>query len=257
MAIVTWNTRGVRSHRAELQLLLRSYSPLAICLQETKLRPQDPFALHPYTPVRCDLLPEEGSPAHGGVMILTRDNVFSRPLSLTTTLQAVAVHLTLPGFSFCLCTIYVPPSCSLAAADLNNLVSQLPAPFLLVGDFNAHHPRWGSSRACARGTLLSDVFDHFNLVVLNTGEPTFISDSTASLSHLDLSVCSPQLAHRFQWNVVSDTHSSDHCPCVLTLLSPPACPYLAAGKGELGFIYGGRGPPGSPVCYHRPHGRAF
>lgn len=126
MAIVQWNVRGIRTRRAELQLLLHTYSPIAFCLQETKLRPQDPFLLRKYSPVRFDLVPEEGVPAHGGVMLLVRDDVYYQPVPLTTTLQAVAVSLTLPGSAFCLCSVYLPPSSPFTAADLIHLVSQLP-----------------------------------------------------------------------------------------------------------------------------------
>ncbi|KJV98875.1 hypothetical protein RAMDARK_1872 [Rickettsia amblyommatis str. Darkwater] len=30
--------------------------------------------------------------------------------------------------------------------ELQGLVGQLPQPFLILGDFNAHHPMWGSTR---------------------------------------------------------------------------------------------------------------
>ena len=34
--------------------------------------------------------------------------------------------------------VYIPPRFNVALSDLDNLVNQLPAPFLFIGDFNAH-----------------------------------------------------------------------------------------------------------------------
>lgn len=75
MALLQWNIRGIRAHREELQLLLRSHCPLIAGLQETKLRPHDHISFSHYTSVRFDLPPAEGTPAHGGVMFLVRDDV--------------------------------------------------------------------------------------------------------------------------------------------------------------------------------------
>jgi len=39
------------------------------------------------------------------------------------------------------CNIYIPPSVELSLSDLEQLIQHLPAPFVLVGDFNAHSPQ--------------------------------------------------------------------------------------------------------------------
>ena len=106
------------------------------------------------------------------------------------------------------------------------LVDQLPEPFLLIGDFNAHNPLWGSPASCQRGSLVADLINHLNLVCLNTGAPTYLSDTTHTYSHLDLAICTPRLARLFEWYALSDTYSSDHFPCVIHLLNhiPSPCP---------------------------------
>jgi len=45
-----------------------------------------------------------------------------------------------------ICNIYVPPSSVLDEQSLTSLLQQLPPPFILMGDFNAHHLLWGSSK---------------------------------------------------------------------------------------------------------------
>jgi hypothetical protein len=63
---------------------------------------------------------------------------------LHTTLQAVPVRINLGALSFTMCNIYLPPTFPLADADLVQLISQLPTPFVLLGNFNAKHIVWGS-----------------------------------------------------------------------------------------------------------------
>ncbi|XP_049953450.1 uncharacterized protein LOC126470014 [Schistocerca serialis cubense] len=180
-ALIHWNIRSIRSNREDLKLLLRLHRPLVVALQETKLRPCDQIALAHYTSVRFDLPPVVGIPAHGGVMLLVRDDIYYDPIMLHTSLQAVAIRITLPTFTFSICTVYTPSSSAVTRADMIQLIAQLPAPFLLTGDFNAHHHLWGSPASCPRGSLLADLFNQLNLVCLSTGAPTFLSDTSHML----------------------------------------------------------------------------
>ncbi len=72
--------------------------------------------------------------------------------------------------------------------DLVNLINQLPTPFLVVGDVNAHSPLWGSSRTCRRGAILESVIDTMNLAILNTGEPTHFAVATNSSTAIDVAL---------------------------------------------------------------------
>jgi hypothetical protein len=56
-----------------------------------------------------------------------------------TNFQAVAVRLSL-NKTITLCSIYIPPNYQLQAQEITNVKEQLPAPFLFMGDFNAHNP---------------------------------------------------------------------------------------------------------------------
>ena len=35
--IIQWNCRGLRSNREDIEILIQNYSPVALCIQETKL----------------------------------------------------------------------------------------------------------------------------------------------------------------------------------------------------------------------------
>ena len=63
-----------------------------------------------------------------------------------------------------------------SAEALNNeLVEQLPSPFILLGDFNAHSPTWGDHRLDEEGKLLEKFISLHNLCVLNSGQHSFLS----------------------------------------------------------------------------------
>ncbi|GFS74418.1 putative RNA-directed DNA polymerase from transposon X-element [Trichonephila clavipes] len=78
----------------------------------------------------------------GGVCLFTSNLFPSNVVTLHTSLQAVAVRIHIHSL-VTVCCVYLPPNDVVPQVDLNRLVSQLPAPFLLLGDFNGHSPLWG------------------------------------------------------------------------------------------------------------------
>lgn len=63
-------------------------------------------------------------------------------IPLTTPLEAVAARILLDR-PLTICSLYISPDTSLQLQDLHGLIAQLPHPFLLFGDFNAHTPFMG------------------------------------------------------------------------------------------------------------------
>ena len=94
-----------------------------------------------------------------------------------------------------ICNIYIPPSYSLKTKDLENIISQIPKPFILLGDFNAHNHLWGSSNITSRGRLIENFINHHNLSLLNDGSTTYLHPATGTLTNIDLAICDP--SHRF------------------------------------------------------------
>ena len=62
-----------------------------------------------------------------------------------------------------------PSNFQLQPFDLTNLIEQLPAPFMIMGDFNADNPQWGSDKIMDKGSKIEDVISHLNLCILNNG----------------------------------------------------------------------------------------
>ena len=88
--------------------------------------------------------------------------------------------------------------------------------FILGGDFNSKHPRWGSQIANPRGRVLSDLITQFNLEVFFPLEPTYYPDSGTTPDMLDFYI-GKQISQKLTNVRVLHELSSDHFPVMATL----------------------------------------
>ena len=65
----------------------------------------------------------------GGASIFVKSSLPQRKIDLQTELQATAVSVTLDR-EITICSVYIPPSFSLNSQHLDNLLQQLPSPYL-------------------------------------------------------------------------------------------------------------------------------
>lgn len=143
--ILQWNSNGLIHKAPEIILLIHKLSPSVICLQETRLSPLIKIPIRNYQKFRLDVTTNDNTHPQG-ICILTHHSLSASFCNINTTLQSIAVTIKshfLP-FPLTICNIYAPPSSSLLESDLVDLTNQLPKPYILVGDFNSHHPMWGS-----------------------------------------------------------------------------------------------------------------
>ena len=81
-----------------------------------------------------------GLRSKGGTAIVVRKDINHNRLNLRTTLQVVALEICLVGRGKrILCSIYLPPTDQITEEELIDLLEQLPAHMILLGDFNAHN----------------------------------------------------------------------------------------------------------------------
>ncbi|GFV44603.1 putative RNA-directed DNA polymerase from transposon X-element [Trichonephila clavipes] len=80
-----------------------------------------------YNCVRRDV--DGDTSSNGGVCLFTSHLYPSTVVTLHTSLQAVAVRIHVHSL-VTVCCVYLPPNDVVPQVDLNQLVSQLPAPFL-------------------------------------------------------------------------------------------------------------------------------
>ena len=123
----------------EVSLLISEYNPSVFCFQKTFLKPDDNISLRGfniYNYVHTDCLRPSG-----GASIFVKSSFPQRKIDLQTELQATAVSVTLDR-EITICSVYIPPSFSLNSQHLDNLLQQLPSPYILLGDFNGHNILW-------------------------------------------------------------------------------------------------------------------
>ncbi|GFN84502.1 RNA-directed DNA polymerase from mobile element jockey [Plakobranchus ocellatus] len=92
------------------------------------------------------------------------------------------------------CSLYLPPNSPVSKLSLVELFEQLPKPFLVLGDFNAHSPAWGDFRRDGRRRMLEEFMAENDLIILNSGEQTFVHSAYHLTSAIDLAVASPSIA---------------------------------------------------------------
>ncbi|GFS93551.1 putative RNA-directed DNA polymerase from transposon X-element [Trichonephila clavipes] len=128
--------------------------PACVALQETFLKSTMTMQVRGYNCVRRDV-DGDTSPT-GGVCLFTSNLFPSNVVTLHTSLQAVAVRIHVHSL-VTVCCVYLPPNDVVPQVDLNLLVSQLPAPFILLGDFNGHSPLWGMMILILAGDRSTDM----------------------------------------------------------------------------------------------------
>ncbi|GFX38829.1 probable RNA-directed DNA polymerase from transposon X-element [Trichonephila clavipes] len=197
--------------------IIRQYHPVCVALQETFLKSCHTTKIRRYGCVRKDT---EGPSVSGGVCIFTSLYVPSSALPLHTSLQAVAVRIHSTSL-ITVCCLYLPPNTVIHQHDLNNLVDQLPAPFIILGDFNGHSTLWGSATTNPRGRQIEQMLSDHCLCLLNHEEPTYFHEPTRSFHTIDLAICSPSLLPHLNLSVEKDLYNSDHFPVILSHDSDP------------------------------------
>jgi hypothetical protein len=143
--------------------------------------------------------------ARGRTAILVKDCIYCLPVSLRSPLQVIAVRVHLPSLCFTLCNIYLPLAIAVRRADLANVLSHLPPPFILLGDFNAQDILWGTTVAENRGT--SVYYIYICRFWLNPHEHKCIYASlpgVRSQVYVGPYLSSPDVAVHFDWSGVSD-----------------------------------------------------
>ena len=109
----------------------------------------------------------------------------------------VTAHKAIP-----LCSVYLPPRnhFNFIPKDLQDLIDQLPSPFILMGYFNDHHTLLGCEEVNNRGKQLEDLILKNDLILFNDKSQTYFS---------------PSLFLDFSWKVDPDPCGSDHFPIIL------------------------------------------
>lgn len=211
-----WNCNGFFSRLNELKMLINEYDPLVICLQETHLKESQNVSLRNMNVYRNDEDIAAGD-RERGVLIGVRNDIFSERVNVRTSLRLIAVRVRFPK-NVTIVNVYFPPSIPLDEKEIESALSQINGPMIFVGDVNARNEIWGSDSTDNRGKLVEEVMNKFSLIPLNDSTPTHLS-TLGTLSQINLTAVSPEISTNFNYQVLNDSHDSDHHPMTLNLLS--------------------------------------
>ena len=154
----------------------------------------------------------------GGSAIIVKSSMPAVKMDIQTDLQAVAIKVSLPK-KYTVCSIYLPPNTEVNRNDMKDLISQLPRPFLLLGDCNSRSPEWGDTVSNQKGRMLSSLMEDQSFTFLNEMKPTYYCGRTNTWSCIDMSLCSTDILFDFSWEVSDDDYGSDHFPVLLSSTS--------------------------------------
>ncbi|GIY49370.1 putative RNA-directed DNA polymerase from transposon X-element, partial [Caerostris extrusa] len=121
ISLISWNCHGYRAHLEDLKTLVNSVHPICVGLQETMLSPLIQTKLKHYNIIRKDNI-HDARPI-GGVALLYS--------------QATAIQINIRT-QFTLCSLYLPPKQIIRPSDFDDLVDQVPAPFIIFGDWKLY-----------------------------------------------------------------------------------------------------------------------
>ena len=215
-AICQWNLNSFKAQFNSLLSLIYDISPSIIALQETKLLVNNSFRLKDYNVITKNREHRRG----GGVALCIHKSINFSNVIMSEELEAITITVHLQNMNLSICSIYIPPTFGLQIEHLYRLIDKMEKNYILLGDFNAHHPIWGSpfnSSAIGRGKIITEFIKSQNLTVLNDGSPTYISDISTHYSHIDLSLCTEGISNIFTWETLSEAYGSDHFPILITI----------------------------------------
>jgi ribonuclease HI len=209
-----WNINGLFAHFEDLRILADEENPAIIALQETHLKKGQELTFRGFKIISK---PTDSNRAKHGSALLIRDGIHFKEIDLDSDLSAVAATVVLHK-KITICSLYLPPSTDVTKTKIDKLIRQLPRPYIITGDLNAHSQMWGSRKSTKRGLIIEKVIDERNLNVANNGEGTHVVASTGRLTCIDITLMTPDLTPGTRWYVHHDTGNSDHFPTVLELL---------------------------------------
>ena len=186
-------------------------------MQETHFKDTNNVKIRGFDPYFKTSVLEVDGGATVGCFIFIKKGIPYEVLELDTELQAVAVKVSLHK-TIAVCNVYIPPHFNVAQSDLENLVNQLPAPFLFIGDFNAQSDLWGCSPSNSLGNKVEHPLESSNICLFNDKSPTYLHPASGSFTSVDLSLCSAAVFLDFAWQVHSDQCGSDHFPIFIDIV---------------------------------------
>ena len=170
--ITIWhiNIRGIASKTDEIQHCLTQLDipPQVICLQETFLKEDNEVHFHNYALINRNRREKKG----GGCSIYIHNSLNFKLLNISDKFEYIKVHIQFEKFETTIIHFYNPPDTTIHDQIFTEFLEQPYKNILILGDFDAHNPIWGSNKTDCNGKSLQDFIEKNDLFLLNDGSPT-------------------------------------------------------------------------------------
>lgn len=216
--VCTWNCRSINNKYHELKLFLDLHSINILLLTETKLASNIHFAMPGYVIYRADHPSDERK---GGSAVLVKNHINhdGLPPIIEEEFQISRVLVTLNGVKYQIGSFYSAPANKMSVVNFWDIAHIMGHNFLLGGDFNAKHPRWGSNIINPRGQVLMYAATQLFLEFSYPVEPTYYPPAGQTPDVLDFfigkhinDICSVPYVYTHEL-------SSDHYPVSIVIFS--------------------------------------
>lgn len=215
MSIMQWNARSAVSNKQSLQKLLSDNKVDVALISETWFKPNSVINFDNFNLIRKDRYDGKA-----GTAILLRKSLNFEEIPITGNfnddiLVCGAKLISNNNSRLSLLSIYRPPNINTRQSDWTHIFSQVEAPLIIGGDFNAHNYLWGSNKNDHVGHQIINTADDLGLIIINQGAATRLDKPGCQKSVVDITLVSPDIANKISWNVFPDTLGSDHYPILM------------------------------------------
>uniref|UniRef100_A0A6G5AC78 Putative tick transposon n=1 Tax=Rhipicephalus microplus TaxID=6941 RepID=A0A6G5AC78_RHIMP len=191
--IFQWNARGLKSRIAGFRRFVSTNMFPIIVICEPNLS----------SAIRLSGYESFMSACYSGnskvLLFIRRDLTYIlRPVPPDNDNQYICLTVKKRGLTVTVVGAYLSPSSRFDHRRLGHILSSTPGPWVIIGDFNAHHTLWGSPKISAKGRSLITFASDNELCLLNDGSPTFLRGPGYS-SCLDLAFVSRGLVRCAGW----------------------------------------------------------
>ena len=221
------NINGIKGKLDQLTHHLEKHEIKVAAIQESKATEKSKLPSIPnYTMLRRDRGKDKG----GGLIFLIHDSVPFREIKQPNNIKndphieelSIAIISGSKEPDLHIRNVYVPPTSSCSQGYMPNfklLSEDLPEPFLIIGDVNAHHQQiYSQDQDDPRGIKVTEWLADEDLGLLNQDCPT--RSTSNSNTAPDISVASASILPTSSWTTISAL-SSDHLPIHIELSTEP------------------------------------
>ena len=213
------NIQSVSNKLSELIMFILSQKIDIMCLNETFLSPTSKLEIPNFNVIRLDRSLRKG----GGVCIIIHHSIdFNRIILDEITEEEIIIvefpTITFGNEKFVLASYYNAPQ-KLVNVSLLKKIFNLSINTLLLGDLNAHHETWNSSKQNMNGHLTTQLIDDNSLTLVNSPlQPTFLPMTRMHYaSILDLGIATENIYENIISCSTTDHLRSDHVTLLLKL----------------------------------------